>query len=108
MFGFSEADRPSDSCLHSCHCFCANVVWRIDDVLFSFAQHGNRVGKEASQSCARLLVAAMLHYEPVVRKVALKSTIGCMGEDPSLAGAFILALQDFLAKAPSYPVIADP
>lgn len=65
------------------------------------------MGKEASRSCARLLVAAMLHYEPVVRKVALKSAIGCVGENPSLAGAFILALQEFLANAPSYPVNAD-
>ena len=67
-------------------------------------QHGDAIGQEASQSCTRLLVTALLHHEPSVQRVAQKSASHCVETSVSLADGFIRALQDLLANPSSYLV----
>lgn len=71
-------------------------------------QHGHRLGNDATRDAARLLVASLLHYASLVRRVAKKSTQDCVTDASPLAGSFIAALQEYLAAAPSGPVRTLP
>lgn len=91
--------KDSSNMPELCRLSRACLIWVV-----ALAQHGDCIGQEASQSCARLLVTALLHHEPSVRRVAQKSASHCVDTSVSLADGFIKALQDLLASPSSYQV----